>query len=280
MNIPIGLKHLYRSQLESKITGLAKPINPENVNVSDFFKFKNKFNNWIHSSVQTVTGLPNQYFITSGLTDAFNQTYALYNKIGIFEGEYGYHLLSIKDRVTTDLSQADIIIISHPFSGNGMSSHDKIKIADTYNKPIFIDCAFFGVCRNIDFDFTQYKNIHSIGFSLSKTFGSGLHRVGLLYTVDPYPVTVYEKNMYPFVASAEYHYNLIDTLSPDALVEKYGKIQKIICNELNLIPSDTILFGLDNSEKYSKYKRGDTNRLCISTLIAEYNILGKQKVDF
>jgi hypothetical protein len=253
-----------------KIIGPAKPIHTENVSMGDFIKFKNKFNNWIHSSVQPVIGLPKKYYIVSGLTDAFNQTYALYNKIGIFEGEYGYHLLSMKDRVTTDLSQADVIIISHPFSGDGMSSHDKIKIADTYNKPIFIDCAFFGICRNINFDFTPYKNIHSVGFSLSKTFGSGLHRVGLLYTIDLYPVTVYEQSMYPFVAGAEHHYKLIDTMSPDAMVKKYGEIQKIICKELNFTPSDTILFGLDNSVEYSKYKRGDTNRLCISNLIASY----------
>ena len=253
-----------------KIIGPAKPIITENVNMGDFIKFKNKFNSWIHSSVQPVIGLPKKYYIVSGLTDAFNQTYALYPKIGIFEGEYGYHLLSMKDRVTTDLSQADVIIISHPFSGDGMSSHEKIKIADTYNKPIFIDCAFFGICRNINFDFTSYKNIHSVGFSLSKTFGSGLHRVGILYTIDPYPVTVYEQSMYPFVAGAEHHYKLIDTMSPDSMVEKYGEIQKIICKELNFTPSDTILFGLDNSVEYSKYKRGDINRLCISNLIASY----------
>jgi hypothetical protein len=76
--------------------------------------------------------------------------------------------------------------------------------------------------------------------------------------------------MYPFVAGAEHHYKLIDTLSPDSMVEKYGEIQKIICKELNFTPSDTILFGLNNSVEYSKYKRGDTNRLCISNLIASY----------
>ena len=113
-----------------KIIGPAKPIITENVNMGDFIKFKNKFNSWIHSSVQPVIGLPKKYFVTSGLTDAFNQTYALYNKIGIFDGEYGYHQLAMKDRVTTDLSIADVIVISHPFSADGMSSHDKIKIAD------------------------------------------------------------------------------------------------------------------------------------------------------
>ena len=69
---------------------------------------------------------------------------------------------------------------------------------------------------------------------------------------------------------AEHHYKLIDTLSPDAMVEKYGDIQKTICKELNIIPSDTILFGLDTSVEYSKFKRGETNRLCISNLIASY----------
>jgi hypothetical protein len=250
----------------NKISQAAIPINLRPINLNQFFLFRDQFNKWIHSSKQIVAGLPSNYYIVSGITDAFNQTYALYETVGIFNGEYGYHSLTMQNRVTTDLSKADVIIISHPFSADGMSSHDKLKIADTFNKPIFVDCAFFGVCKNINFDFTQYKNIHSICFSLSKTFGTGRHRVGLLYTNDMYPVTIYDQWQYPLVASAEYHYRLLNTMSPDTMVEKYQDIQLEICNELKLIPSDTIMFGLDYSLKYKNFERGNVNRLCLSNL--------------
>ena len=251
----------------NKITTAAIAIEQQLVDIPQFIKFKEKFNKWIHSSMQLVTGLPKSYYIVSGVTDAFNQMYGIYNKIGVFDGEYGYHSLVIQNRVTLNLDEADAIVISHPFSADGMSSHEKIKIADSYNKPIFVDCAFFRVCYDIDFDFSSYKNIHSVCFSLSKSFGTGLHRVGLLYTVDPYPVTVYSQWHYPLVACAEHHYTLLDTISPDSMIKKYKDAQLAICQEFNLIPSDTILFGLDYSEKYVSFKRGPVNRLCISHLL-------------
>lgn len=252
-----------------KITNAAIAIEPESVDISQFIKFKEKFNKWIHSSTQLVKGLPKSYYIVSGVTDAFNQMYGMYNKIGVFEGEYGYHSLVIKNRVTFNLDDADAIVVSHPFSADGMSSHEKIKIADSYNKPIFVDCAFFGVCHDINFDFSSYKNIHSVCFSLSKSFGTGLHRVGLLYTVDPYPVTVYSQWHYPLVVCAEHHYTLLDTISPDSMIKKYKDAQLAVCKEFNLIPSNTILFGLDYSEKYVSFKRGPVNRLCISYLLKQ-----------
>ena len=255
----------------NKITTAAIAIEQQLVDIPQFIKFKEKFNKWIHSSMQLVTGLPKSYYIVSGVTDAFNQMYGIYNKIGVFDGEYGYHSLVIQNRVTLNLDEADAIVISHPFSADGMSSHEKIKIADSYNKPIFVDCAFFGVCHDIDFDFSSYKNIHSVCFSLSKSFGTGLHRVGLLYTVDPYPVTVYSQWQYPLVACAEHHYTLIDTISPDCLVHKYKNSQLAVCQEFNFIPSNTILFGLDYSEKYVSFKRGPVNRLCISKLLKQNN---------
>lgn len=254
---------------QSKILKGAVALGAPDYDFESFLKFKNKFDKWIHSSAQTVAGLPENYHIVSGLTDAFNQTYSLYNRIGIFKGEYGYHRLVIEDRVTEDLSTADVIIVSHPFSADGMSSHDKLKIADSYNKPIFVDCAFFGICHDIDFDLTPYKNIHSVCFSLSKTFGTGWRRVGLLYTVDKYPVSVYSEWDYHFIAAAEHHYTLIDTMTPDTMVEKHLTRQLAICKELDVTPSNTIIFGLDYTDRYSKFKRGNVNRLCLTALMNE-----------
>lgn len=232
--------------------------------LQSFNFFKNNFHDWVHSSRQTVTGLPKDSYIVSGITDAFNQTYSLYNKIGIFDGEYGYHEKVFPDRITHDLSKADVIIISHPFSADGECSHHRIAEADRLGIPIFIDCAFFGICAGIDFDFSSYKNIHSVCFSLSKTFGSGWQRVGLLYTKDRYPVSVYADWQYPLTASAMYHYDLIKKIGPDDMYQKYRLQQEEICDTMKILPSSTVIFGLDYSDRYNNFKRGYVNRLCIS----------------
>jgi len=243
----------------------ARPIEMHgSYDLKSYNKFHERFHNWIHSSKQIVSGLPGNSYIVSGVTDAFNQTYSLYNKIGIFEGEYGYHEKAFPDKVTYNLDEADIIIISHPFSGDGESAHDKIVLADKLNIPIFIDCAFFGICAGINFDFSSYKNIHSVCFSLSKTFGTGWQRVGLLYTIDSYPVRVYSDWQYPLLSSAEFHYEIIEMYGPDDIFQKYRFQQEEICDRIGAIPSSTVIFGLDYSDRYKEFRRGNVNRLCIS----------------
>lgn len=243
----------------------ARPIEFHgNWDLESYTDFHKNFEKWIHSSKQKVFGLPGKSYIVSGITDAFHQTYSLYNKIGIFDGEYGYHEKVFSDRTTYNLEEADVIIISHPFSADGECSHHRIAKADKLGIPIFIDCAFFGICAGINFDFSQYKNIHSVCFSLSKTFGTGWQRVGLLYTKDNYPVTVYADWQYPFTAGALYHYDLIKKIGPDDIYEKYRLQQEEICSIMSIIPSSTVIFGLDCNNRFNEFKRGNVNRLCIS----------------
>lgn len=243
----------------------ARPIEFHgNWDLVSYTNFHECFKEWIHSSKQKVFGLPDKNYIVSGITDAFHQTYSLYNKIGIFDGEYGYHEKVFPNRITHNLEEADVIIISHPFSADGECSHERIAKADELGIPIFIDCAFFGICANINFDFSQYKNIHSVCFSLSKTFGTGWQRVGLLYTKDNYPVKIYADWQYPFTAGALYHYDLIKKIGPDDIFEKYRLQQEEICSIMNIVPSSTVIFGLDYNNRFNEFKRGNVNRLCIS----------------
>jgi hypothetical protein len=234
--------------------------------LAEFDQFKKQFHHWVHSSVQPVRGLPKKYYVVSGITDAFNQTYSLYQRVGVFEAEYGYHSLVLGDRVTTDLNTADCIIVSHPFSADGLCSHHLLAAADRFNVPIFVDCAFFGICHSISFDFSKYRNIHSVCFSLSKSMGTGFNRVGLLYTRDPLPVTHYTQWGYPFLSAAKHHYQLISQLGPDDMVKRYRKQQEQICDQHGLIPSNTVIFGLDYSLEYKEFNRGTVNRLCLTDL--------------
>ena len=48
----------------NKITTAAIAIEMQSVDISQFIKFKEKFNKWIHSSTQLVKGLPKSYYIT------------------------------------------------------------------------------------------------------------------------------------------------------------------------------------------------------------------------
>lgn len=254
-------------------TTSAKAFNFRDVETDkvNLLQFENEFHRWVHSSIQDVKGLPKKKYIVSGVTDAFNQLYGLYNKIGIFEGEYGYHKKVLGDRVTYDFREADCIVISHPFSADGNCSHEKLKEANSYGVPIFVDCALFGVCKGINFDFKPYKNVTSVCFSLSKVFGTGLRRVGLLYTKEKFPCTVYADWQYPLVSSAEYHYNLLSTVGPDDLPNKYEREQTKVCRWLEIKPSSTVIFGLDYTDRYANYKRGDVNRICITNYLESEN---------
>lgn len=256
----------------SSITTSAVPIEfHKNTTLDRYNKFIIDFKNWIFSAENTVSNLPESYYITSGITDALNQTYMLYDKIGIFKGEYGYHELIAKNKIVYDLNKADVIILSHPFSADGMSSLEKIEYANSFGKPIFVDCAFFGICSStISFDFFKYENIESVAFSLSKAFGTGWHRVGLLFTNNRnYPSALYQNWHYDLISSAEAHFDIIDNLTPNTIYRKYRNLQIEICKDLDLIPSDTVLFGLDYTSKYNKFKRGNVNRVCISNLMRD-----------
>ena len=217
----------------TKLLKSAKSIDFEIGNNEAFLNFAKRLNLWLHSSKNPLKGLPEKFYIVSGITDAFNQLYGVYNKIGIFEGEYGYHSLAI---------------------------------ADTLNKPIFVDCAFYGICDNISFDFSSYKNIHSVCFSLSKSLGTGRHRVGLLYTIDKFPVTIYDKWHYNLFSSAEYHYDKLNNITPDSISSRYKDQQLTHCKTLGLTPSDTVIFGLDYSDRYSDFRRSYVNRVCLTDL--------------
>lgn len=227
-------------------------------------QFSNDFDLWIRLYSGPIGGIPKQSMITNGITDALHQLYIKYQTIGIFSGEYGYH--NLVHNTTYNLEDADAIIISHPFSADGMSSHDKIALADKLNKPLIIDCAFFGACSGISFDFSQYNNVVAVMFSLSKSMGTGANRVGKIYTELNLPSKVLNIN-YPFLGNVLYHQQLLAKTTPNCVANKYREVQLEICREYDLVPSDTVMFGLDYTNTYDEYKRGDINRVCISHMI-------------
>ena len=49
------------------------------------------------------------------------------------------------------------------------------------------------------------------------------------------------------------------------ITHKYKKQQLKMCKDLDILPSKSVIFGVDCNNKFDEYNRGyDTNRLCLA----------------
>jgi hypothetical protein len=121
------------------------------------------------------------------------------------------------------------------------------------------------VCYNINFNF-DYDCITDITFSLSKAFPVAYARVGMRLTKvdDDDSLLMLHKIGYTNRIGAAIGLKLMEQYSPDYICEKYMGQQAELCKELGVQPSNTVLFGIDTSNKYPEYNRGGiTNRLSL-----------------
>jgi histidinol-phosphate/aromatic aminotransferase/cobyric acid decarboxylase-like protein len=165
-----------------------------------------------------------------------------------------------------DLAENDAVVISLPFSDTG-NKHEKLNWlltqCDQLKIPVLVDCAYFGVCANIDFNF-NYDCITDVVFSLSKTFPVAHARIGIRLTRvdDDDLMFVYDKINYNNRIGAKLGLELIKNYGPDYIYDTYVNQQKTLCSKLTIESSNTVLFGIDLNNRYPEYNRGtSTNRL-------------------
>ena len=131
------------------------------------------------------------------------------------------------------------------------------------NVPVLIDCAYLGICSNIDFDLS-FNCITDVTFSLSKTFPVAHARIGMRLTKhdDDDILFVTNKSDYINRISCFIGNAVINEFSPDYIPNKYRDKQIEICKKLNIQPSNTVLFGNADIDKFIDYNRGgNSNRL-------------------
>lgn len=239
--------------------------------------FLNKYFDWISTTKNNkIIGLDQFPFkcFSQGTSEAFEKFYMNYShrRFRCFKGEYLYHKLAWRDNrfnwkyLEDDaLDTNDVVIISHPFSDTG-DQHplldNILDQCDDLNIPVVLDCCYFGICNNINFDFTR-PCIKEIIFSLSKTFPVAHIRIGMrLSRVDNDDLLfVYNKSGYTNRLAASIGLNFISNFNSDYIVNKYKNKQKEICKKLDIRPSNTVLFGIGGF-KWQEYNRGrETNRL-------------------
>ena len=270
------------------INNVSKLINPGNVesyinNLQIHQTFVTNYRAWIGSSTKNNFKNLDKFPIAAfsqGTTEAFDKFYLknCNRRFRCFRGEYMYHAASWRNYFPTwryleddEVGEHDAVVISMPFSDTGNIHSETYKILDACTKlnvPVLIDCAFFGICRDIEFDF-DVPCITDVVFSLSKTFPVSHIRIGmrLTKTDDDDSLLVYHKTNYVNRLGAWLGNELITQYSPDWNVNKWQEQQESFCKQLSVEPSKTVIFGL-GKDQWMQYNRGtSTNRLCFANYL-------------
>lgn len=282
-SLPFGsVSCIVDPELDQEISDIISKVSSErcllDVNIQE--KFLDRYYQWIQETkLNTFVGIENFKIraFSNGTTESFDKFYLKFKnkRIRYFRGEYMYHLASshsyfdrsayIEDE---PLNSNDVVVFSLPFADTGNEHPETKRIlqeCDQLNIPVLIDCAYFGICKNIDFDFS-YNCIYAITFSLSKVFPVPHLRIGMRLTRedDDDPLLVYNKNKYTNRLGAAVGMELLNKYSPDYNQISYSDIQDQFCKELSVETSKCVFFG-NTSESFNEYNRGTrNNRLCFS----------------
>jgi hypothetical protein len=251
-------------------------------------EFCEEYRQWITTSqVNKFSGLEKfQYAaFSNGTTEGFDKFYFKNHtrRFRCFRGEYKYHELAWRNSWPNwkyiedcDLDKNDAVVISSPFSDTGDIHPLQHQILETCNKlkiPVLIDCAFFGLCRDIEFEF-NYDCITDLTFSLSKPFPVAHVRIGMRLTRidDDDPLFVLNKTQYTNRISADLGLHFIQKFGPDYITNTYKDTQAKFCQQLNVAQSKSVLFGIA-SDTFNEYNRGrSTNRLSFHKFLANHTL--------
>lgn len=251
------------------------------VNKSIHEEFINNYKTWILSSkLNNIVGFETFPIgaYSNGTTEAFDKFYLKNStrRFRCFKGEYMYHQAAWRNYFPNwkflddeDIQPNDAVVISLPFADLGSEHPQMQKVLDecaNLNVPVMLDCAYFGLCKDIRFDFT-HPAITDITFSLSKFLPVAHLRIGVRFTKfdDDDSLLVTHKTQYMNRIGASVGLKIFKNYSPDYNYITYQNVQADMCTTLNLTPSKCVIFGIDTINKYPQYNRGClSNRLCLS----------------
>lgn len=221
---------------------------------------------WIKSSqLNKIHGL-NAYSrkdLICGTTQTFDEAYFKYSerRLRLFRGEYAYHARIFKNWAFLDdepLVEGDFIILSLPFCSTG-DVHPQTKWvldqASALRVPVILDCAYFGTCKDIEFD-VSHPAIESVSFSLTKGLGLGDIRSGVRFSNldDNNPICQQNNYNHTVLSSAKIGLYMMNQFSPDFIPSKYAKAQVSACEDLGLAPTKCMHLALaPENETWSKY---------------------------
>lgn len=272
-------------------------IEKNDLKIPTLDEYQTIWREWInYSDCKSLNGLDDFTFAdyTQGTSQTFDQ-FILRNckdrEVLVLAGDFQYHACLGKhvEFTTVDyphhlegvLRGPDLhaLIISAPFSDFGCIHPDFeniMRICNAYNIPVCLDLAYWGIAKNVHIDLREYPAIKEVTCSLSKPFHTlENHRVGIRFTrdyVDDGVSMLNEvkmQNEYSMALGVTYMRNF----SPDYNWQKYKSAYEDVCEENNLVYTDTVIFGLGDDIRHAEFNRGVSGnyRVCVSEWLADEN---------
>jgi len=158
----------------------------------------------------------------------------------------------------------EVLYLSNP------SSVDGNMIDIPQDIPVVLDIAHIGSCST-DIKIDIPDNVEKVFFSLSKCFGLRNYRIGYYWSRTP------DKQLERLIGSAKY-YNYYSMKLGEEILNKVGptyvntwlkKYQDKLCDELDLVPSDSVWLATTTNKDYDKFKKSNINRISLCDLIKE-----------
>lgn len=269
-----------------------------NLNITSYptvEEYANVWREWLnYSNTKSLTGLQDFNFAdyTQGTSQTFDQFILRHSKdrqIIVLEGDFQYHACLGKHvdfryipyphylEEHLDGLGLHALIISAPFSDFGSIHHDfehLMQVCKVHDVPVCLDLAYWGICKNIHLNLNDFPAIKEVTCSLSKPFHTlENHRVGIRFTrdyVDDGVSMLNEVKMannHSMALGIEYMRNF----NPDYNWEKFKSAYEDICQEQDLVITDTVIFGLGDDVRHKEFNRGITGnyRVCISEWLGD-----------
>ena len=243
-------------------------------------EFVNDYFQWF-ANPHNINGIEkfNSLSYCNGTTEAFDKFYHkhMHRKLRFLRGEYFYHQIMAKRFFKessfiddpNDISNDDVVVMSVPFSdtGNVPEHYDDIMIqCEKNNVPVLLDMAYISLAVKLNIN-VDYQCIDTITTSLSKVFPVAHWRIGMRMQKENIDDTLdaYEMNSYLNTHAVNVGHQLIKQYPADYSFNKYRQQQLSFCNMLDIKPSDSFIFGIDQFNKHPEYNRGGpTNRFCFA----------------
>jgi len=194
---------------------------------------------------------------TNGVTEGLNWWMANETRaIRMAEGDYQW----VKPRAGN--GQIQYISIPSAIDGNFKEVPNNI--------PVALDLAYVGSTKIQKIDISD--NVEYVFYSLSKPFGVRNVRTGWLFTRKKdhrLGALIYGAKYYNYYAT-QVAEQIIKNFNIEFVYDTYHNQQKTICNELNMIPSDSVWIATSKDAIYKKFRRSDDiARLCLSGVYNE-----------
>lgn len=215
-----------------------------------FSQFKEKFENHLLSSkLNLIQGLENfhQKDICLGCTQYIDNLYIHNKKIQILKNEYRYHFrLGVAEVVEELIPDVPLIISIPNVSGKDLIYSKLFDECLSKNIEVHVDCAWYSASTHLVIDLTHLA-ISSVGFSMSKGYGTGFNRIGLRYSREKVQDSISLQNDFQMIHSMPVQIGLyfLNNLDPDHLWTVYKDRYFQLCKNFNLTPTRSIHLALD-----------------------------------